>query len=359
MNRYSRHIVLDEIGPEGQDRLSRARVLVIGAGGLGCPALQYLAAAGVGTIGIMDFDVVEESNLQRQVLFGTSSLGKNKALAAKHRLQDLNDTIEIVAYPEALGHGNAVALFEKYDIVVDGTDTIGTRYLINDAAVLTNRPVVYGAIFKFEGQVAVFNYNSGPTYRCLFPKPPKAGSVANCSEVGVMGVLPGIIGSMQANEVLKIILGLPSVLSGTLFCLDIRSMISSRIKILRNNSEVEKVMQNANNLEALRVADDCPSTSVEVSLSALDDLEGVHFLDIREPHETPKVHLDRCLEIPMAQIEENLDQLQSLDNLVVFCQSGVRSITAVRKLKELGVEQCQSLRGGVWALVEHLKLKLS
>lgn len=359
MNRYSRHIVLDEIGPEGQDRISRARVLVIGAGGLGCPALQYLTAAGVGTIGIMDFDVVEESNLQRQVLFGTSSLGKNKALAAKHRLQDLNDTIEIVACPEALDHRNAVALFEKYDIIVDGTDTIGTRYLINDAAVLTNRPVVYAAIFKFEGQVAVFNYNSGPTYRCLFPKPPNAGSVPNCSEVGVMGVLPGIIGSMQANEVLKIILGLPSVLSGTLFCLDIRSMMSSQIKIHRNNSEVEKVMQNANNLEALRVADDCPSTSVEVSLTALDELEGVHFLDIREPHETPKVYLDRCLEIPMAQIAENLDQLQSLDNLVVFCQSGVRSITAVRKLKELGVEQCQSLQGGVWTLVEHLKLKLS
>ena len=218
MNRYSRHIILSEIGQIGQDRISNTKVLVIGAGGLGCPILQYLTAAGVGTIGIIDFDVVELSNLQRQVLFGTSSLGKNKAIAAKARLEDLNDSISIIAYPEPLTYQNAIALFNQYNIIVDGSDNFETRYLVNDACIITNKPLVFGAIYKFEGQVSVFNYQNGPSYRCLFPTPPKKDSVPNCSEIGVLGVLPGIIGSMQANEVLKIILGLGNSLSGKLLC---------------------------------------------------------------------------------------------------------------------------------------------
>ena len=206
MSRYNRHIILSEIGQAGQDKLSNAKVLVIGAGGLGCPVLQYLAAAGIGTIGIVDFDIVDISNLQRQVLFGTSSLGKNKAEAAKQRLEDLNNEISIIAYPEKLTHKNAIDLFNQYDIIVDGTDNFETRYLVNDACIITNKPLVFGAIYKFEGQVSVFNYQNGPSYRCLFPSPPKEGTVPNCSEIGVLGVLPGIIGSMQANEVLKIII---------------------------------------------------------------------------------------------------------------------------------------------------------
>src|SRR5690606_19253182 len=217
-NRYSRHIILSEIGQAGQDKLLSAKVLVIGAGGLGCPVLQYLAAAGIGTLGIIDFDVVEISNLQRQVLFGTSSLGKNKAEAAKKHLEDLNPEISIMAYAEKLTYQNALELFKNYDIIVDGSDNFETRYLVNDACIITNKPLVFGAIYKFEGQVSVFNYQNGPSYRCLFPNPPQKDTVPNCSEIGVLGVLPGIIGSMQANEVLKIILGIGSTLSGKLLC---------------------------------------------------------------------------------------------------------------------------------------------
>ena len=216
MNRYSRHIALSEIGQAGQNKLLNAKVLVIGAGGLGCPILQYLAAAGVGNIGIVDFDTIELSNLQRQVLFGSASIGLNKAEAAKTRLQDLNNTISITAYPKKLTHQNSLSLFKNYDIIVDGTDNFETRYLINDAAIITNKPVVFGAIYKFEGQVSVFNYKAGPSYRCLFSNQQEKEQSGHCEDLGVLGVLPGIIGSMQANEVLKMILEIGNILSGKL-----------------------------------------------------------------------------------------------------------------------------------------------
>jgi len=216
MNRYSRHIALSEIGQAGQNKLLNAKVLVIGAGGLGCPILQYLADAGVGNIGIVDFDTIELSNLQRQVLFGSASIGLNKAEAAKTRLQDLNNTISITAYPKKLTHQNSLSLFKNYDIIVDGTDNFETRYLINDAAIITNKPVVFGAIYKFEGQVSVFNYKAGPSYRCLFSNQQEKEQSGHCEDLGVLGVLPGIIGSMQANEVLKIILEIGNILSGKL-----------------------------------------------------------------------------------------------------------------------------------------------
>ncbi len=191
MDRYSRHIILSEIGREGQDKLSEAKVLVVGAGGLGCPVLQYLTAAGIGTLGIIDFDVVEVSNLQRQILFGSASIGQNKATAAKDRLSDLNNTVVINAYPYRLNYQNALELFEQYDLIVDGTDNFETRYLINDAAVLTDKSIVFGGLYKFQGQVSVFNYDDGPTYRCAFPSKPKKDSVPNCSEVGVLGCFTG------------------------------------------------------------------------------------------------------------------------------------------------------------------------
>ena len=256
MSRYSRHIILSEIGQEGQNKLSKAKVLVIGAGGLGCPVLQYLTAAGIGCIGIVDFDIVEISNLQRQVLFGTSSLGENKAEAAKKRLEDLNDTISITAYSEKLTHKNAIDLFNQYDIIVDGTDNFATRYLVNDAAIITNKPLVFGAIYKFEGQVSVFNYNNGPSYRCLFPSPPKKDAIPNCSEIGVLGVLPGIIGNMQANEVLKIILGLGKVLSGELLCYNALNNQIVTLKIKRSASTIETILSkkehfHTNDIEAV------------------------------------------------------------------------------------------------------------
>jgi len=247
MSRYNRHIILSEIGQAGQDKISNAKVLVIGAGGLGCPILQYLTAAGVGSIGIVDFDVVDISNLQRQVLYGTSTLGKNKAEAAKQRLEDLNDDVSIIAYPEKLTHKNAVNLFQQYDIIVDGTDNFETRYLVNDACIITSKPLVFGAIYKFEGQVSVFNFKNGPSYRCLFPNPPEKDSVSNCSEIGVLGVLPGIIGAMQANEVLKIILELGNTLSGKLLCYNALTLQNSILKINRSEETIQSILKHKEN----------------------------------------------------------------------------------------------------------------
>jgi len=328
MERYQRHIVLSEVGQEGQNKLSNAMVLVVGAGGLGCPALQYLAGAGIGTLGIIDFDVVEESNLQRQILFGTSSIGQNKALVAKKRLEDLNPTIKIIAYPEKLTTKNAMELFKSYDIIVDGTDNFATRYLINDMAILAYKPVVYGAIYKFEGQVSVFNYKNGPSYRCLFPNPPKEGSVANCSEVGVIGVLPGIIGSMQANEVIKIILGFDGVLSGRLLCYNSKTAQTSAIKISRNESEFRKVLARKSNLQDDYEDLYCDTRIPEITANDIFLSENIQFIDVREIHEQPKLDVPNCIQIPLKQIEQKLSQINSNTTNIVFCQTGIRSKTA-------------------------------
>jgi adenylyltransferase/sulfurtransferase len=213
---YNRHLILDEIGELGQLKLKKAKVLVIGAGGLGCPILQYLSAAGVGTIGVVDDDTIEKSNLQRQVLYSHDDIGDFKAEVAANKLAGLNPYVNFEIYLQRLNKEIAVELFLKYDVIVDGSDNFPTRYLVNDAAILTNKPVVFGSIFKFEGQVSVFNYNNGPSYRCLYPNPPKSEDVPNCSEIGVLGVLPGIIGALQANEVLKLVLGIGEILSGKL-----------------------------------------------------------------------------------------------------------------------------------------------
>lgn len=356
MSRYSRHIVLEEIGPEGQQKISNAKVLVVGAGGLGCPALQYLVAAGIGTLGIIDFDVVEESNLQRQILFGSSSLGKNKALAAKARLEDLNEQITIIAYPESLTNKNALALFESYDLVLDGSDNFATRYLINDAALITNKPLVYGAIYKFEGQVAVFNYKLGPSYRCLFPNAPKAGSVANCSEVGVLGVLPGIIGSMMANEVLKIILGLDGVLSGKLLFYDAKTSQSHTIKISRLDAAINSVLANKDGFELFDYKAFCGDKVDQLTINEAVHLEQVTFIDVRESGEAPKISAPYCLHIPLGELDQRLDEIKALKNKVLFCQTGVRSKIAIKQLQEQNITNCYDLKGGATALLRHLEL---
>ncbi|MBL4654485.1 MAG: molybdopterin-synthase adenylyltransferase MoeB, partial [Bacteroidia bacterium] len=225
VSQYQRHIILPEIGKKGQEKLINAKVLVVGAGGLGCPILSYLAAAGIGTIGIIDADVVDATNLHRQVLYGKDDIGKPKVEIAKKKLSQLNPFIQINIYQERLDSSNALKIFQDYDLIADGTDNFPTRYLINDACVISDKPFVFGSIFKFEGQVSVFNFKNksgkkGPTYRCLFPEPPSPGSVPNCAEIGVMGVLPGIIGSMQANEVIKIFIGIGDVLNGKLLVYD-------------------------------------------------------------------------------------------------------------------------------------------
>lgn len=354
MSRYSRHITLSEIGPKGQDLISKAKVLVIGAGGLGCPALQYLAAAGIGTLGIIDFDVVEESNLQRQTLYGTSTLGINKAVAAKQRLTDLNSTICINAYPEHLTPKNALPLFEAYDVIVDGSDNFGTRYLVNDSAILTNKPLVYGAIYKFEGQVSVFNYQYGPSYRCLFPTPPKAGSVANCSEVGVLGVLPGIIGAMQANEVLKIILGFGQVLSGKLLCYDAKTSKTVFLNVPKIASEYKKIHARKEGFESFDYEAECEIRVDEISVERALQMENVQFIDIREHHEQPEIEIANCVQITLAGLNDGINHIDPEKETVVLCQSGMRSKTAVQILKQKNIFKCYSLKGGALALIEKL-----
>ncbi|MFI1773339.1 molybdopterin-synthase adenylyltransferase MoeB [Thalassobellus citreus] len=344
--RYNRHIILSEIGQKGQDKLSNSKVLVIGAGGLGCPVLQYLTAAGIGTIGIIDFDVVDISNLQRQVLFGTSALGKNKAVAAKERLTDLNDSISIIAYAKKLTHQNAVNLFNQYDIIVDGTDNFETRYLVNDACIIANKPLVFGAIYKFEGQVSVFNYQNGPSYRCLFPNPPEKGNVPNCSEIGVLGVLPGIIGTMQANEVLKIILDIGSLLSGKLLCYNALTLQNSTLKIKRNENIIQSVLKDKDNFHKKQIESHCDVDVISISIKDVLFAENIQFIDVRETHEQPKIeNLDVTI-IPLSVLEKNLNKIDSAKKKVLFCQSGIRSKRAVKLLHALHIQNCFNINEG-------------
>ncbi len=356
MSRYNRHIILSEVGQVGQDKISNAKVLVIGAGGLGCPVLQYLTGAGIGTIGIIDFDVVEASNLQRQVLFGTSSLAKNKAIAAKERLEDLNDSISITAYPFQLNYQNAIDLFNQYDIIVDGSDNFETRYLVNDTCIITNKPLVFGAIYKFEGQVSVFNYKNGPSYRCLFPNPPQKGTVPNCSEIGVLGVLPGIIGSMQANEALKIILGIGDVLSGSLLFYNALTSKVSTLKVNRNEAIIQSILEEKNNFYNKQININCEIEVLEVSIDDIISEENIQFIDIRESHEQPKIENIKVSHIPLSQLEHSLSKINSDKKKVLFCQSGVRSKRATQILNELNIANCFSLKEGAIVLNNYTKV---
>ncbi|SFZ94469.1 adenylyltransferase and sulfurtransferase [Flaviramulus basaltis] len=355
MSRYSRHIILSEIGQEGQDKISKSKVLVIGAGGLGCPVLQYLTAAGIGSIGIIDFDVVEKSNLQRQVLFGTSSLGQNKAIAAKKRLEDLNDSISIIAYAEKLTHQNAIQLFNEYDIIVDGSDNFETRYLVNDASIITNKPLVFGAIYKFEGQVSVFNYQNGPNYRCLFPHPPQKDAVPNCSEIGVLGVLPGIIGSMQANEVLKIILGIGNALSGKLLCYNALTNDTSILKISKSQDTINSVLKDKDNFHEKQLNTSCDIEVIEVSIKAVLSNKNIQFIDVREVHEQPKIDDLQVTYIPLNELESNINKIKKSKNVALFCQSGIRSKKAVSVLKNLNINNCFSIKEGASEIKNYIK----
>lgn len=351
--RYHRQIILPEIGTAGQEKLDASKVLVIGAGGLGCPVLQYLTAAGVDTIGIVDFDTVDISNLHRQILYGTSSLGTNKAVAAKQRLTDLNPTLTINTYAKKLTPKNAISLFSEYDIIVDGTDNFSTRYLVNDACIITDKPLVYGAIFKYEGQVSVFNYQNGPSYRCLFPEPPKAGSVPSCSEIGVLGVLPGIIGSMQANEVLKIILDLGDVLNGKLVMYNCLTTQSSSFTINRVASEVSKILDSANRFETTDYDLFCGVKQIsERTAEEAFLVKNAQFIDVREPHEQPKIESLNPVYIPLGILEQELDTMPKEKETIVFCQSGIRSKKALEVLLQNGFKNISHIKGGAIALHE-------
>lgn len=330
---YTRHLILEEIGLEGQLKLKRAKILVIGAGGLGCPILQYLSAAGVGSIGIIDNDVVEQSNLQRQILYTHQDIGKNKAESAFKHLQLLNPYIKFDVYKTRLTKDNALDLFEKYDIVIDGTDNFSTKYLINDAAVLVKKPVVFGSIYKFEGQVSVFNYKNGPTYRCLYPTPSKPSDVPNCSEIGVLGVLPGIIGALQANEVLKIICQIGDVLSEKLLTYNLLTMQQTLFNFKKNDALQIKAL--ANDYE---FACGLSKDNLVITLSALENQVGKYnLLDVREDSERKLYHIGGQ-HIPLGELANRVHEINKDKDIVVYCKSGVRSKRAIEILKEKGLE---------------------
>lgn len=355
-NRYSRHILLDKVGLDGQEKLKAAKVLVIGAGGLGCPVLQYLTAAGVGTIGVIDFDTVDESNLQRQILFTVNDVGTNKAIAAERRLKQLNPYTNFNVYTEKLTTKNALELFAQYDIIADGTDNFSTRYLVNDACVITNKPLVYGAIYKFEGQVSVFNYKNGPTYRCLFPEAPKPGSVPNCSEVGVIGVLPGLIGTQQANEAIKLILEIGIPLSGKLLTYNSLNNSFISLNINRNEAEVQKVLESAADFEGIDYDFFCGievnEMENEISVAELKELfdsqEEFQVVDVRGEWEQPRIEKDNVLVAPLNELPNYIDQISKDKKVVVVCQHGIRSIAAIEQLKnDFGFNNLINLKNGV------------
>lgn len=326
---YDRHLILNEIGIEGQQKLKTAKVLVIGAGGLGCPILQYLTAAGVGTIGIVDDDIVDKSNLQRQILYTYDDIGISKAETAAKRLIGLNPFVNFEVHKIRLSKDNTIGLFQQYDIIVDGSDNFPTRYLTNDAAFLTQKPLVFGAIFKFEGQVSVFNYQNGPTYRCLYPTPPKPNEVPNCSEIGVLGVLPGIIGALQANETIKIICDLGEILSGKLLTYNALSMQQLVLRFPKSNIKITSLENNYNFFCGIL----SETIFEEVNIEEYNlNPDQYNLLDVRNLWERDLKNIGG-IHIPLDKLENELHTLPKDKPLIIYCKSGGRSKKAIEILQ--------------------------
>jgi sulfur-carrier protein adenylyltransferase/sulfurtransferase len=366
IQRYSRHLIMPEVGMEGQLKLKRARVLTIGTGGLGAPLGLYLAAAGVGHLGLVDFDVVDSSNLQRQVTFTTADVGRPKSEAAKARLSSLNPAIDIVSYETRLTSDNALELFRDYDIIVDGTDNFPTRFLVNDACVLLGKPNVYGSIFRFEGQATVFGYPGGPCYRCLYPEPPPPGLVPSCAEGGVLGVLPGIVGSIQAMETIKLILGAGEPLVGRLLLFDALAMRFRELKLKRNpdcpmcgnHRTITKLIDyeefcGIRGEEAPAMTDGIPEMTATELKSRQDRGEKLFILDVREPHEYQICNLNGKL-IPLGELPRRVNELDSSVEMVVHCRSGKRSADAIHFLQTAGFKKLWNLKGGVLAWADEV-----
>jgi molybdopterin/thiamine biosynthesis adenylyltransferase/rhodanese-related sulfurtransferase len=351
--RYSRHLIMPEVGADGQRRLKAARVLCIGAGGLGSPAALYLAAAGVGKIGIVDLDVVDLTNLQRQILHGTKDVGRKKLASAHDRLRDVNPHIEIALHECRLSAGNASQVIADYDIVVDGSDNFPTRYLSNDVCVFSQKPNVYGAVFRFDGQSAVFApHLGGPCYRCLFPDPPPPDSVPNCAEAGVLGVLPGIIGMIQAIEAIKLILGAGEPLIGRLLHFDALKMKFREFKVKRDPEcpvcgDHPTITAPIDYEQFCGVPEEVPAISVQELKRKLDHDEAIQLIDVREPFEAEIAKIDHALLIPLGELPDRLRQLNRESYMVVHCHTGVRSAKAVRLLKRAGFDQVFNLDGGI------------
>ena len=366
IQRYSRHLIMPEVGLEGQLKLKRARVLTIGTGGLGAPLGLYLAAAGVGHLGLVDFDVVDSSNLQRQVTFTTADVGKSKSEAAKARLSALNPMIDIVSYETRLTSDNALDLFRDYDIIVDGTDNFPTRFLVNDACILLGKPNVYGSIFRFEGQATVFGYPGGPCYRCLYPEPPPPGLVPSCAEGGVLGVLPGIVGSIQAMETIKLILGTGEPLVGRLLLFDALAMRFRELKLKRNpdcpmcgdHRTITKLIDyeefcGIQGEEAPAMTDGIPEITATELKARQDRGDKLFILDVREPHEYQICNLNGKL-IPLGELPRRVNELDSSVEMVVHCRSGKRSADAIHFLQTAGFKKLLNLKGGVLAWADEV-----
>jgi sulfur-carrier protein adenylyltransferase/sulfurtransferase len=353
--RYARHLSLPEVGLDGQERLKSARVLVVGVGGLGSPAALYLAAAGVGTLGIVDFDFVDRSNLQRQILFGESDVGKGKLDAAVARLSETNPHVAIEAHAARVEKGNVQALVDAYDLVLDGTDNFPTRYLVHDAAFFAGKPYVYGSIFRFEGQASVFHRGHGPCYRCLFPEPPPPGAVPSCAEAGVIGVLPGIVGSIQANEAIKLVLGVGEPLVGRLLLFDALALRFREVK-LRRAADCPLCGEAPTQRELVEYADVClPAEAAEMEVAAgelaarLAGTAPPALLDVRLPHEIRIARFPGAIEIPLHELPARLAELPRDRPIVTICHVGARSLVAVDLLREAGFAGPQSLAGGIEA----------
>lgn len=364
IHRYSRHLILPEVGMDGQRKLKAARVLLVGTGGLGSPAAMYLAAAGVGTIGLVDFDVVDVTNLQRQIIHGTKDIGRKKIVSAMETIRDLNPHTELIAHETALTSANALEILRDYDMVVDGTDNFPTRYLVNDACVLLGKPNVYGSIFRFEGQVTVLCTPDGPCYRCMYPEPPPPGLVPSCAEGGVLGILPGVVGCLQATEAVKLILGIGNPLVGRLLTYNALDMSFRTFKVRRDpdwapgapHPQIRSLIDYAQfcgvphgseapKAEPVAVAEISP-----LELKAkLDGDAGIVLIDVREVHEHQICNLPPATLIPLGTLPQRLAELDRSREIVVHCKSGMRSAKACALLREAGFERVLNLKGGILA----------
>jgi sulfur-carrier protein adenylyltransferase/sulfurtransferase len=367
--RYSRHLIMPEVGMAGQQKLKAARVLCIGAGGLGSPLALYLAAAGVGTLGIVDFDVVDFTNLQRQIIHSTADVGRKKLDSAAEKLKAINPFINLKTFETRLSSANALDLFRDFDIVADGTDNFPTRYLVNDACVLTGKPNVYGSIFRFEGQASVFATEEGPCYRCLYPEPPPPGLVPSCAEGGVLGILPGLVGVMQATEVIKLILGAGEPLIGRLLLIDALGMKFRELKLRKNpdcpacgtHRTITKLI-DYNEFCGIRgeekpVETGIPEMQVEELKRRLDAGDDLYVLDVREPHEYQICNIGGHL-IPLGDLPKRVNELDSSREIVAHCRSGVRSAKAVGFLQQAGFKKVHNLAGGILAWADRVDPKM-
>ena len=363
--RYSRHLIMPEVGMDGQQKLKAAKVLCIGAGGLGSPLALYLTAAGVGTLGLVDFDVVDYTNLQRQIIHTTDDVGRKKLDSAAEKVKAINPFLNLKTFETKLTSANALELFREFDIIADGTDNFPTRYLVNDACVLTGKPNVYGSIFRFEGQASVFATEAGPCYRCLYPEPPPPGLVPSCAEGGVLGVMPGLIGVIQATETIKLIIGQGESLAGRLLLVEALGMKFRELK-LRKNPDCPVCGKNRTITQLIDYEEFCgirgqeapagndvPTISVEDLKKKLDAKADVFILDVREPHEYQICNLRGYL-IPVGDLPKRVNELDTSREIVAYCRSGVRSARAVNFLRRAGFKKVYNLTGGIWAWADKI-----